>query len=149
MTTYDLYWESMKMVSHKTKLVEYGVFWMGGAGSVTITIYLIFMSKWIATSSSVTSKILLDSILTVIFWMVIFVTVYVFLEYILYFAPPMCREDRTDCLIPRMLIQLRSIFPYMIVSHRWLSYKITIPESSPHFFLSKWGISVLSDREEI
>ena len=39
------------MVSQKTRLVECGVFLIGYTSSVTITVYLIFVSKWIDTSA--------------------------------------------------------------------------------------------------
>ena len=42
----------------KTSPMECDVFWMGDPGSAIITIYLILMTKWIATSSSLTSMIL-------------------------------------------------------------------------------------------
>ena len=66
-------------VSQKTRILEFGVIRMGYMVYATITVYLRPMSKWIAPSSSVTSKILQDSILSVILWKVIFVTVSVLL----------------------------------------------------------------------
>ena len=55
------------LVSHNIRLVECGVVRMGEPVSATIAIYLRRMRKLIAPSSSVTSKILQYSILSVIF----------------------------------------------------------------------------------
>ena len=52
--------------SQNTRLVECGVVRMGEPVSTTTTLYFIPMSKLIAPSSSVTSGILQDSIITVI-----------------------------------------------------------------------------------
>ena len=54
------------LVSQKTRIVKCGVFRTGELVSATITVYLRPMSKYIAPSSSVTSKILQYSILSVI-----------------------------------------------------------------------------------
>ena len=53
--------------SQNTRLVECGVVRMGEPVSTTNTLYFIPMSKLIAPSSSVTYKVLQDSILSVIF----------------------------------------------------------------------------------
>ena len=54
------HWESVTLVSHKTRIVECGVFRIGDPGSATIILHFIFMSKWIVPSSSVNPKIVLD-----------------------------------------------------------------------------------------
>ena len=63
------------LVSQNTRLVECGVVIMGEPVSVTITVYLRPRSQLISPSSSVTSKILQDSIISVILCKVILVTV--------------------------------------------------------------------------
>ena len=67
------------LVLQDMRLVECGVARMGEPVSVTIIVYLRPMSKLISPSSSVTSKILQESIPSVILCKVIFVTVYVLL----------------------------------------------------------------------
>ena len=67
------------LVLNNTRIVECVIVIMGDTGSATNTVYLRPMSKWITPSSSVTSKILQDSIFSVIFRKVIFVTVSVLL----------------------------------------------------------------------
>ena len=67
-TLFATSWSSRSEYDSKKKmLVECGVFRMGGAGSATVTVHLGFMSKLISPSSSVTSKMLLDSILPVVY----------------------------------------------------------------------------------
>ena len=89
--------------------VKCGVFKMGETGSTNITIYLRFSSKWIYPLSSLPYKIVLDPILSVILWMVIFVAVFTLLEQIMYFSPP--------------------VFSEMMVPHMWLSSVRDILES--------------------
>ena len=67
------------LVSQKTRLVECGVVRMWETESSTITVYLIPMSQWMAPLSSVTSKILQDSILSIVLCKVILVKISVLL----------------------------------------------------------------------
>ena len=90
----------------KKRHVECGAFWKGDPGSTTITIHLIFMSKWITQLSSVNHEIILESIPSVIFFIVIFVMVSIFLEQIQYFVLETWRGGSTD---------QSSIFPGWIV----------------------------------
>ena len=70
--------------------------------------------------------------------MVIFVTVSVLFDQILYSVSPVCRpmfiEDRTKFLFSIILLLLISTFPYMMVSPKFQSYRRTILDSSPQFF---------------
>ena len=70
----------MTLVSLNTKLVECGIFRKEKQLCTTLTITLESTSTRITPLLSVTSKILLDSILSAIFCMVTFVAVYIFLE---------------------------------------------------------------------
>ena len=117
--------------------MECGIFLMGYMVSTTITVHFRFISKLIAPSQSVHSNIVLYSVFSVILPMVIFVSVYVFLEQIMYFAPQMWREDRIQYMFSGMLLLLRYIFLAMMVSHKCQSSRRTILGSSQHFFLSQ------------
>ena len=66
MVAYILCWKFPTSVLQKTRLVECGVFITEDTRYATITVHSIIIIKWIATSSSVTSKIVLDSIILVI-----------------------------------------------------------------------------------
>ena len=70
--------------------------------------------------------------------MVIFVTVSVLFDQILYSVSPVCRpmfiEDRAKFLISVMILSLISAFPDMMVSPNFQSYIRTILDSSQQFF---------------
>ena len=79
MTAYILYWEYLTLVLQNTKLVECWVNRNGKPGSTAINTHLIFIITGITNLPKVTSNILLDSILSVILFIVILVEVSVLL----------------------------------------------------------------------
>ena len=60
------------------------------------------------------------------------------LDYILYFASPVCRpmfrQDSTKYILYRIIYMMRSVLPAMMVSPKCQPYRITILDPSPQLF---------------
>ena len=87
--------------SQKTRLVECGIFRMGEPIFAISTASLIFMSNWISSSSSVTYKIVSDSILSVIFqWSYLWTFLFLLIRSCIFYHQ--CVDQCVERIVPSL-----------------------------------------------
>ena len=81
--------------------------------------------------------------------MMVFVAVSVFIENILYFVPPVLREDMTEYMLLGKLLLLSYVLSSIMVPHKLSLSGINILESPHKFSFPGTGLDITSHRGEI